>query len=373
MRRDQSLFLVQQKGGDKVLSRKSRTNLQKVKVFLPNIAKTCILMILMCKVLSMISFRNLDAESAGIQGRKSLLREKPQPVDEVAESRYDEMLHARLRDIDLESLSEICGLPRDANLSICRGRGKHTEDTTMLGDDSIFPRIYVLGERHSGTNAAADLVHANFKLSLVSKSFIHRKYPWVKETELQREFGLNSHKHNIQEDHGYYPGLSIISIRNPYDWVRSMMRECYFCDSAQMRTISKGIKEFVNSPWTKGAHILSGEYYENIFDLRVKKFCNHLVVAYKRSDCVLITRAEENILSRQQRSYIFNIANMTMWKRTSSEPKVLRAYLGRGSDASFNSLKYFTESLMLYPQSDVELVNAVKESMNVRFETALGY
>ena len=196
----------------------------------------------------------------------------------------------------------------------------------------------------------------------------------MKTGEFQREFGLNNHKHNTQGDYGYYPGLSIISIRNPFDWIRSMMRECYYCDAAQLIAIKKGVKEFLASPWTKGAHILPGEAYENVFDLRKKKFCNHLKTAYRRSDCVLIVRAEENILGLQQQRFVFKIANMTNWEITGETPKVLSKYLGRDStQVSFNSSRYFSQSLLIHPDLDPDFVQVVMESMDQNFEFALGY
>ena len=369
MLREQKLFSVQQRPKKQRLHQKH----QKVIIYLQYVLIFLICLFLLYIGLRNVTLKNFEAENAGLQGRKSLLKEDYSLSDDSVGSQYEQLLNSKLGKIDFESLAGICDLPPGVNPSLCRK--KSVSDNQDLTDPSSIPQIiHTLGERHSGTNAATDLAHANFKLSLVSKSYIRRKFPWVKAAEFQREFGLNNHKHNIQGDYGYYPGLSIISIRNPFDWIRSMMRECYFCDNAQLIAIKKGINEFLTSPWTKGAHILPGEKYANIFDLRKKKFCNHLRVAYKRSDCVLVVRAEENILGQQQKHFVLKIANMTNWEIVDQTAKVFSTYLGRGSaQGSFNSSRYFSQSLLMHPELDPELVQAVGEIMDVRFEAALGY
>lgn len=323
--------------------------------------------------LNIMSSNDYSSENAGIQGRKSfLLQEGTQTLDEDTQREYETLVGKRLNEIDFESLLDICGLPRGAKLSQCE-RKTHG-DQTEAEHYQTAQKIHILGERHSGTNVATDIAHANFELTLVSKGFVHRKYPWVKNTEFGREFGLNSHKHNIQGNYGYYPGLSIVSIRNPYDWIRSMIRQCYFCDRSQLSAIRKGVREFLESPWTKGAHILPGEHYDNIFDLRKKKLCNHLRVAYERSDCVLLIRAEENVLSLQQQLFISKISNMTKWKQRNKSPKVFSTYLGRDStQESFNPSKYFSQSLLFHPELDIDFVRAVRDHMDEEFEFALGY
>lgn len=368
MLREQKLFAVQQRTKKRRVTRKHQSSATYLKYGII----TFIPLILFYKGLKFVTLSNFQAENAGIQGRKYFHKEDTSDFDLSEEHQYEQLLQSRLQGIDLKNLTAICGLPPGASLSLCGKKpfqGKEREVSSPISH-----RIHILGERHSGTNAAADLAHTNFELSLVSKSYIRKRFPWVKAGEFQKEFGLNNHKHNTQADYGYYPGLSIISIRNPFDWIRSMMRECYFCDTAQLVGIRKGVREFLTLPWTKGAHILPGETYGNIFDLRKKKFCNHLKVAYKRSDCVLIVRAEENILHLQQERFIYQIANMTNWETIYETPMVLSRYLGRGSTRnSFNSSRYFSQSLLIHPELDRDLVQVVRENMDHSFEFALGY
>ena len=337
-----------------------------------------------------VTLSNFKAENSGIQGRKYLLEKEGEgdtsySLSDEERAQYEQMVENHLEDIDMKSLKSICGLPNDMDVSMCfNARGKAAGNINH--SKNLYRRIHILGERHSGTNAATDLAHANFDLTLISKDYIRSKFPWVKGEEFRKEFGITSHKHNIQQQKGYHPGLSIISMRNSYDWVRKMMEECYFCGKEQMKAVESGsIEEFLSAPWTDGAHISSNEKYTDIFDLRKKKFCNHLYVAATRSDCVIVVRAEENIMPGQQRAFIQKIQDMTRWALKHSQPKVLRSYLGRSSRTMFNPLAYFSSSLYfsrLETKKDWDnnlkesariLVNLVDRKSDERFERALGY
>jgi len=362
-----------------------------------NIAIGCIMIIILVQGLKGVTLSNFKAENSGIQGRKYLLEKEGEgdalySLTDEELAQYEKMVERHLDDIDMKSLQNICGLSKDMDVSMCfNSRGKAGDAKIAAGNSinhskNLYRRIHVLGERHSGTNAATDLAHANFDLTLVSKDYIRSKFPWVKGEEFRKEFGLTSHKHNIQQLKGYHPGLSIISIRNPYDWARKMMDECYFCGKSQMKAVESGsIEEFLSVPWTDGAHISSNEKYMDIFDLRKKKFCNHLYVAATRSDCVIVVRAEENIMPGQQRAFIQKIQDMTRWALKYSEPKVLRSYLGRSSKTMFNPLAYFSGSVYfstLEPVTDLDnnskesarrLVDLVDRKSDESFERALGY
>lgn len=339
-----------------------------------------VILLLLWKGLYGLSASNLAAENAGLQGRKVRPGDKLQqpredsPGATTAEEqrRYARMVDERMTYVDMGALAAVCRVPEDVSVN-----------EKCTGIASISRHFHILGERHCGSNAAANLVHANFDVILESKEKIRKRFPWVKVAEFQREFGLNNHKHNSQQDDGrFYPGLTVISIRNPYDWVKSMMRDCYFCDSAQVRASRKGHLEFVSTPWQRGAHITPGESFEDIFDLRMKKFCNHLKSAITSSDCVMIVRAEENVLPMHQEVFVQRVQNLTGWAMKGETPTVLTGYHGRaqsGTSMSMLPKDYFDRSVYFgysrsQPEEDaLHLVEAVNAKMNPTFEKLLGY
>lgn len=342
------------------------------------LATVLVIVILLWNGLYGLSASNLAAENSGLQGRKvrpgdSRLQDSSVSTGPEEQRRYADLVRQHMEGVDIDALTSVCRVPEGVSVNEkCTGQ--------------VSRHFHILGERHCGSNAAADLVHANFEVILESKEKIRKRFPWVKVAEFQREFGLNNHKHNSQQDDGhFYPGLTVISIRNAYDWVRSMMRDCYFCDSVQIRASRKGPLEFVSTPWTKGAHITPGESFEDILDLRMKKFCNHLKSAITSSNCVMIVRAEENVLPMQQEAFVQAVQNLTGWTMKGETPTVLTGYHGRAqSGTSMVPKDYFERSVYFRAHTleketeerDTEtlhLVEAVNTKMNPTFEKLLGY
>lgn len=342
------------------------------------LATVLVIVILLWKGLYGLSASNLAAENSGLQGRKvrpgdNKLQDGAGSTRPEEQRRYAGLVHQHMKAVDMDALISVCRVPEGVSVNEkCTGQ--------------VSRHFHILGERHCGSNAAADLVHANFDVILESKEKIRKRFPWVKVAEFQREFGLNNHKHNSQQDDGhFYPGLTVISIRNAYDWVRSMMRDCYFCDSAQIRASRKGPLEFVSTPWQRGAHITPGESFEDIFDLRMKKFCNHLKSAITSSNCVMLVRAEENVLPMQQEAFVRAVQNLTGWTMKGEMPTVLTGYHGRAqSGTSMAPKDYFERSVYFRAhtleketeETDTEtshLVEAVNARMNPTFEKLLGY
>ena len=271
-----------------------------------------------------------------------------------------------IEDIDIKMIGKVCGisLSRD-HLSTCKNK-EHGE---------IAHRLHILGERHSGTNVATELILKNFRIKLPSRSKLVKESPWINVEQYRKEYGLNSHKHSTQSDTGYYPGLSIVSIRNPYDWVQSMMKECYHCSKQQVKAKNDPDK-FVSIPWTSGAHILPHEQFDNIFDLRNRKFCNHVSVASRRSDCVIIVRSESTILGDEQKAFVQRVKEMTGWDMVQKEPQQALGYFGRMGASTFNPATYIHKSIYLksnYTSKDRRIIQAVRSAMDADFEQAVGY
>lgn len=171
------------------------------------------------------------AEAAGSRrNRKFGLEAASMDPDE--ERHLEQLLHERVGDVDVAGVMQACGIRADPLSLACTRR-------------PVEPRVYILGERHSGTNIASALAYSNFDLDMEPAPKVRAVLgPNVMvDDTVRKEFGMNNHKHNMQTPTGFYGGLSIICIRNPYDWIRAMMRECYFCEDRNKH--AKTVQEFV--------------------------------------------------------------------------------------------------------------------------------
>ena len=242
-------------------------------------------------------------------------------------------------------------------------------------DPMVFPSLYVLGERHSGTNLAATMVTDNFDV-ILNGTLIRRKSKYHPSLT---DYGPNRHKHEMQSDEGYYHGFTVLSVRNPYDYVRSMQRICFHCgNEAFQRNVRKlDPDDFVNMA-IQGGHEV-GYQFKDIFDMRQRKFCNHIRTAAERTDCVLLVRQEDNILKHQQEKYIWRIAKMTGWPLQADVAENHERYSGwTPGKNSITTTGLITDSIMLksrsqYNDDDRRIVEAVNKKIDVRFESMLGY
>lgn len=293
--------------------------------------------------------------------------------------------HARYPELDLESINRICSRIQPETFVSVDGESMVTcKDTRARvgtvhvegNSEPVSKRVRVLGERHSGTNLAISLIMKHFNITKMDIS--QEDFPWVKLPALKREFGINMHKHDVQklEDGSYYPGLTVISVKNPYDWVASMMRKCYGCDPDN---VLSSPEDFVTRPWTKGDHIHDDENYDNIFSMRVKKFCNHIQVAAEKTDCVLFVRQEDNLLWHQQYKYLWRAAEMTGWEFSTEMGHGQQGYYGRARKGPFTPTGYLEKSLYFMAnhsslsEKDTKLIRAVNSVLYRDFELALGY
>ena len=302
--------------------------------------------------------------------------------------------------MDVDMINKLCNIDlRGEDLSQCKNKRLSTTNPAQPPQYAIKRNLHILGERHSGTNVATELILQNFKIQLptafeIKKNFpgvniaqfqvcskyhcfVGSRYAIIKDNllDLQREFGLNNHKHNTQEDKGYYPGLTIISMRNPYDWVAAMMEECYHCAKENLDAVNDPHR-FVQLPFKKGAHVLPGELYHNIFDMRQRKFCNHIAVSAARSDCVIVIRAEDNVLRHQQENFVAMVERMTGWSLMHGSPRHVTGYFGRMKRTGFDVAAYIAKSLFLkteHTNEDQKVISAVNKHMNAEFEQSLGF
>jgi hypothetical protein len=258
----------------------------------------------------------------------------------------------------------------DEDLTRCQTKG---------GNSSAFvvvPHLHVLGERHSGTNLIAKMIEKNFDIRY--DYLKPEDFPWVKRMPIGSEFGLNRHKHNVQKDTGYYPGLSVLSVKNPYDWVHSMIQKCYFCASSN-REAKSDAQKFVQMVWKGGDH--EDDYvFQNLLDMRKQKICNHIKIAATRSDCLLISRSEDTILALHQESFVLRAAEMTGWKMRQSMPLIDLGYSGMNAEgvAKDESISVALMHKMMYgrrnfSREEESIIKAVNSVLDVEFERSLGY
>ena len=322
--------------------------------------------------------------SAGRDGDDAVFSEQHREQELVTDRRRTS--GASYPELDLEAINTICAriLPKtfvrvnSESMVTCKDKRSGIGDVNGLVGAEVSKRVRVLGERHSGTNLAISLLMKHFNITKIDIS--QEDFPWVKLPKLKREFGINMHKHDVQkldDDGTYYPGLTVISVKNPYDWVASMMRKCYGCDPDN---VVRSPEEFVTKPWLKGDHIQKGENFKNIFDMRAKKLCNHIQVAAEKTDCVLFVRQEDNFLWHQQYKYLWRAAEMTGWQLSSKGiGHGQQGYFGRAKTGPFTPIGYLEKSLYFannyttLSEKDIKLIRAVNSVLDRDFELALGY
>eukprot|EP00890_Picochlorum_soloecismus_P004403 jgi/Picsp_1/4964/NSC_02327-R1_---NA--- len=290
--------------------------------------------------------------------------------------------HRIVKGFDTTMLKKICewDFPEEKILpNICddeSNRFGNASSCAPLAD--VQQALWMLGERHTGTNALADLMYDNFELNTPN---ITLEFDVVKRKPKVRlnlgEQGINEHKHDTQKEQ-YRSGLALVAVRNPYDWVKSMRMQCYGCSKENMKQ-RVVLNDFLRGTWTSGDHIHQGEAFDNLLDMRYKKMCNHIRAAALFTDSMMIIRQEDNIMDHQQRLNVIEVSQRTGWElKRNGMPEAVKVY--RGYSKRFSSFKsasfYVDKSIYLginRTALDKSLVKAVNGYMREDFEKALGY
>lgn len=309
---------------------------------------------------------NLRAEMAGQRNRKLGTETEHHQISPEAQERLEQVLRARVQDVDTLALTRACGIDQT-----------QLDMATFNARCAQYPvetRMYMLGERHSGSNIAATLAYSNFDLGLEPVTSVRNVLgPGVIIDEtVRKEFGINRHKHDLQDDVGSYGGLAVLAVRNPYDWIRALKNQCYFCDGSNKH---QDIEKFISAPWTSGAHV--ERPYRDVFDLRKSKICQWLRTAATRTNCVAIVRAEELVLPSTQQEFVKKVHAMTDWPYVEGTSENIRTggtqNVGRGAGERFDATQYFTDNVLFTNQTDHTLVRTLRPRVDVVFERALGY
>lgn len=276
---------------------------------------------------------------------------------------------------DLDAINAACNtdIPKEV-FTNCRNK-KYTMEDMVTGElqKGISPRVHILGERHSGTNLASWLARTNFEL-VFNKTLVPTRFPVPFP---QHDYGINRHKHNMQVDGPYEGGLSIISIRNPYDYTKSMTKKCYSCGHQEKNR--DDVDVFVGTPWYGGNHA-DDYHFDNLMAMRKTKYCNYLEKAAKLTDCIMFVRSEDNMLSTQQDHFVWRMSILTGWPLKQTYPSVQLGYSGHSKKTHQGqfSVGNLVDDLLYFKSDKItekegKVVNAVNTYMEKAFEDAMGY
>ena len=272
---------------------------------------------------------------------------------------------------DLNAINAACNLTIPEEMfTTCRNQvyprtNRFTNETQM----AISPRIHMLGERHSGTNLAAALAKRNFDL-VYNKTLVPTRFPIPFP---QSDYGINRHKHNIQVDGPYERGLSIISIRNPYDYASAMTDICYECGPQKHNRQNPEV--FIGTPWHGGNHA-DDHRFDNLMAMRRDKYCNYLEKAAKLTDCIMMVHSEDNMLPVHQERFVWRMAMLTGWPLKGKQPSSKGDYSGHADGRGFKLSNLIDKTLFFkdqYTEKERRVIKTVNEVMEEDFEKALGY
>ena len=230
-------------------------------------------------------------------------------------------------------------------------------------------------------------MYANFRGTLDKKTvskgagFTHGPYTvWVPPIDI----GITEHKHDEQtvyrgpaEDVPFI-GLTVVAMRDPYDWIDSMSRNIYGGQErnkfrrGEGEAYSDAIERFVNTTWVGGDHIFDTSYAD-IFDLRYRKVCNHVASALKYSQHVMYLRHEDDVTATSKLNILQEVSRLG-WPLNAENGESTKH-----GDVDLLLDKYFgysgKTSTWGGDQRSLpnDLVDAVNRHANWAFEHALGY
>lgn len=314
---------------------------------------------------------SIGLDRLGTQIEPPLLGTQRCPAEDHA------MVHWHL---DPDKLSNACGTIAGTHPFEDLRHRLHSCVDNDLGHGKMAPFFRVLGERHSGTNAVANLFYGNFDLdkSHISRNAFPDAYTFPVDPI---DFGISQHKHDEQSEGVFQPGLTVVSLRNPYDWVRSLQKKCYGCEDRNKYSKLDSLRLFLNQSWSGGDHVPPHVVYRNLFDMRYRKLCNHVRAALTNSNCMIYLRQEDNILSSSKHSTLLMAARLTGWKlKNVSELNIKSTYHGHSKEktnylsaGSYIDSSLYFKSPSIYTEEDRLLIAAVNEHVSQDLEEIAGF
>ena len=235
--------------------------------------------------------------------------------------------------------------------------------------------------RHGPRAAITKLMYANFKGTLDTKTVntdlsSHGPYS-VRAPPV--DMGITEHKHDEQTE---YPGsdvdvpfigLTVVAVRDPYKWIESMSYEIYGGQArnkfkvGQNETYSDAMERFLNTSWVGGDHVFNTSY-EDIFDMRYRKVCNHIASALKYSQHVLFLRHEDDVSVTSKLSVVEAVSRLG-WPLNADNGDV-DLLLGKYYGHSEKNTNWGTGK---GSSGENELIEAVNRHADWAFERVLGY
>ena len=174
-------------------------------------------------------------------------------------------------------------------------------------------------------------------------------------------------------DGPYERGLSIISIRNPYDYASAMTDICYECGPQKHNRQNPEV--FIGTPWHGGNHA-DDHRFDNLMAMRRDKYCNYLEKAAKLTDCIMMVHSEDNMLPIHQERFVWRMAMLTGWPLKGKHPSTVVEYSGHKGAGGFKLSKLIDNSLIFkkyYTAKDKSVIRAVDQVIEGDFEKAFGY
>lgn len=231
-------------------------------------------------------------------------------------------------------------------------------------------KLFLFGERCSGTNYVVTLFSKNLQLGYDQK-FARRHFPpWF---ELPIEYYTGKPQSYTFDNTDEY--LFVIVFRNAYDWVRSLHDLPHF---ASGKFFNMPFSEFIRTPWelnpsntlvkeVRSFHPLmdlspiDGKPFENVLKLRTKKIENMLMVQ-NRAKNVYYIRYE---IARDHPQEVIREIGECFGIRPNAKFSPVSNYLGWKHKGKYDQVPY--------PPISLEDLDYINSQLSEEVENQIGY
>lgn len=217
-------------------------------------------------------------------------------------------------------------------------------------------RFFIFAERCSGTHFLEQAFFENFHIDYLSKNHVRRHF-----------FG---HLDDVYTEDEIETTLFVCLVREPIEWVDSMYRTQYHVPIEN----SKNIDCFLNNEWysvydqiydineiPEDRHLITGERYKNIFEMRTIKQEYLLNTLKKRVKHTILIRYED--LRDDYKNTLDFIRYKFQLDIKSFDYKPIIKYKGREDTI------YYKKNITL----SLDTIDLIKRSVDVNQERLLGY
>jgi len=234
-------------------------------------------------------------------------------------------------------------------------------------------KVFICGERCSGTNFTASLIHKNFPNLTETGEYGHKHFLWWFEISPQEEL-IQSMNYSTKQVHleNSDDCLFIVVVRDPYDWLRSFYLSPYH---VHKKIIGKSFLYFLTHKWelsdesdeiTAGTfradnfNFYKGRPFKNVLELRDYKMRNYMHMSSLVKNYLLV-RYED--IAKDPEGFIKFISTSYALKNQSSFIPIT-SYKGDG-EVKYQPKQHFKPSK--------EALKYINQKMNWKVEEKLGY